>query len=689
MSALQFWLLCFIVCLCGAPSPTSQEEGGAPSDTNKTPGGVQSVTSQTPAAGTSIINQLPVYYLVNETRTWTDAKSHCEQNCTDLAVIYNQGDWQRVLAAVRSSTSEVWIGLHRDPEWKWSNGEDFMYFNWDAGWGPTSGYDCAYVFSGKWQTMDCRGSNTYMCQKVINTGGIFIKTYEYSKSVSATWDNARTSCISENGELASITNKQDQQKFDKIAPSGTNIWIGLEIVNGVWKWSSEEPFQNWATNDSSSTKNCIKLSGDKKWTPEDCSDKNMFLCYTATPTFTTQSTSSCKTTTVTKPTSSASSGTTVSNTPSYSNSDKTYYLVNETRNWTDAKSHCEQNNTDLAVIYNQGDWQRVLAAVESSTSEVWIGLHRDPEWKWSNGEDFMYFNWDAGWGPKSGHDCAFSVSGKWQTTDCGGSNTYMCQKVMNTGGIFIKTYEYKSVSVTWEKARNSCKSENGELASITNKQDQQEFDKIVCTGEHIWIGLTRVNGVWNWSSEEPFQNWATNDSSSTKNCTKLSGDKKWTPEDCSETYLFLCSTRTPTFTTQSNSSCKITSSASSGATVSIRTSHNLTYIDDPKTWIEALEHCRDHRKTLVHIVNSTVQEYITQMLQNKTYPNGVWIGLERNILFPCATWMWTGGPYVNYSEWHSSFPVDPTCQYCGKLVGNGSKWLDSYCSEELPFICQD
>ncbi|XP_036431416.1 cell wall protein DAN4-like isoform X2 [Colossoma macropomum] len=163
---------------------------------------------------------------------------------------------------------------------------------------------------------------------------------------------------------------------------------------------------------------------------------------------------------------------------------------------------------------------------------------------------------------------------------------------------------------------------------------------------------------------------------------------------------------TPPLTTQSTSSCgwsdqsstsppvmktttvmQPTSSASRGTTLS-NTSYNLTYIDDPKTWIAALQYCQNHHKTLVHIVNSTVQEFVTQMLQNKIYPNGVWIGLERNMLFMCAPWMWTGGPYVNYSEWHSSFPVDPTSQYCGKLVNNGSKWLDACCSEELPFICQ-
>ena len=99
------------------------------------------------------------------------------------------------------------------------------------------------------------------------------------------------------------------------------------------------------------------------------------------------------------------------------------------KNWTDAKSHCEQKHTDLAIIYNQGDWNQTLAALNSSTSEVWIGLHKDPEWKWSNGEDFMYFNWDAGWDTTSGYDCASSVSGKWRTENClGNLAAYMCQK---------------------------------------------------------------------------------------------------------------------------------------------------------------------------------------------------------------------------------------------------------------------
>ncbi|XP_036419487.1 putative C-type lectin domain family 20 member A [Colossoma macropomum] len=216
-------------------------------------------------------------------------------------------------------------------------------------------------------------------------------------------------------------------------------------------------------------------------------------------------------------------------------SDKTYYLMKKTNNWADAKRHCERHYKDLAIIYNQGDWQKALAALNSLPNEVWIGLHKDPKLKWSNGEDFMYFNWAAGWDTSSGHDCVYSVSGKWWTENClGPLAAYMCQKVTNMVGIMRKTYTPNKVTETWDSAQKACNEQNGELASVTNKQDQEEFDKIAPNNTNIWIGLKRDNDVWKWSSEEPFQNWATNDFSSMKNCTKLSGDKKLTPEDFSK-----------------------------------------------------------------------------------------------------------------------------------------------------------
>ncbi|XP_048013052.1 deleted in malignant brain tumors 1 protein [Megalobrama amblycephala] len=120
-------------------------------------------------------------------------------------------------------------------------------------------------------------------------------------------------------------------------------------------------------------------------------------------------------------------------------------------------------------------------------------------------------------------------------------------------------------------------------------------------------------------------------------------------------------------------------------------SYHFTYINESKSWIDALGYCKTHHQTLVHILNATAQAYITQMLQGKEIPNGVWIGLERSMLFTCSPWLWTGGPYVDYASWHQTYPVDRGSSFCGKLLKDEKNvfgWVDACCHENLPFICQ-
>ncbi|CAM4563249.1 unnamed protein product [Leuciscus chuanchicus] len=144
-----------------------------------------------------------------------------------------------------------------------------------------------------------------------------------------------------------------------------------------------------------------------------------------------------------------------------------------------------------------------------------------------------------------------------------------------------------------------------------------------------------------------------------------------------------------------SSTTEVKSAAAVSTTSSLRNnsfvSYHFTYINESKSWIDALGYCRIHHQTLVHILNATAQEYITQMLQGKDIPNGVWIGLERSMLFTCSPWLWTGGPYVDYASWHQTFPVDLVSRFCGKLLTdkqNTFGWVDACCHEQLPFICQ-
>ncbi|XP_043093713.1 deleted in malignant brain tumors 1 protein [Puntigrus tetrazona] len=120
--------------------------------------------------------------------------------------------------------------------------------------------------------------------------------------------------------------------------------------------------------------------------------------------------------------------------------------------------------------------------------------------------------------------------------------------------------------------------------------------------------------------------------------------------------------------------------------------YSYTYINDSKSWIDALEYCRTRHQTLAHVLNAMAHDYITQMLQDKGVTDGVWIGLERSMLFTCSPWLWTGGSYVEYALWHQDYPKDQETMFCGKLFKkeqNGFGWIDACCHERLPFICQD
>ncbi|XP_014063622.1 secretory phospholipase A2 receptor isoform X2 [Salmo salar] len=435
---------------------------------------------------------------------------------------------------------------------------------------------------------------------------------------------------------------------------------------------------------------------------------------------------------------------------------KKYSLVPEKKNWTEAQEYCRQHYTNLAIIRTEEDWKAIQSSLGNFSGDVWIGLHRSgptEKWKWSDGEDFMFFNWEKSFGVHTeGHNCVFSLSSHWQPVDCAAQRQYMCQRVHHGNGTTEKVYDLMPGPKTQQDAETDCRTINGrELASICNQKEQEAFDEL--TTKETWIGLehNKNNTLWEWSNGEPFQQreltWGDG------NCQQLNSDRKWTPKDCSNQSAFFCyaderplnttgdltipvtpettsptstgptsiktSTTTPTTllptTTIGQSITSPPTSTSSGQLTSLgpnspdRNSTSspscttsplhpdyLHYFNESKSWINALKICKSRHSNLVHITNQTVLTDLTQLLANVELPcGGVWIGLERSIFEWSAPWLWTSGDVdkvVKYSEWHSCFPLNPINYHCGKMVwvGNGElKWLDASCHQELPFICQD
>ncbi|KAM9359835.1 uncharacterized protein ABDE67_002986 [Symphorus nematophorus] len=128
--------------------------------------------------------------------------------------------------------------------------------------------------------------------------------------------------------------------------------------------------------------------------------------------------------------------------------------------------------------------------------------------------------------------------------------------------------------------------------------------------------------------------------------------------------------------------------------LTVTVTKDLRFHTEAKPWFIALEHCQNQSGSLVEIPDSEVQRQVKSLLENQTssIQTGVWIGLERSIFGGSVPWKWISGSRVgDTDQWNSTFPVDCLNNHCGKIIrvnGTEFKWLDAWCHEKLPFICQ-
>ncbi|KAK1142794.1 snaclec subunit B-like, partial [Acipenser oxyrinchus oxyrinchus] len=110
------------------------------------------------------------YNLVNINKNWTDARSYCRENHTDLVTVRSLEEQQQILNVAKeqqqilnvAKDDQFWIGLYRDSDnWEWSTGDVVSYTNWTA---ATGGLFCATADAGgSWDQLACHGQKPFMC----------------------------------------------------------------------------------------------------------------------------------------------------------------------------------------------------------------------------------------------------------------------------------------------------------------------------------------------------------------------------------------------------------------------------------------------------------------------------------------------------------------------------------------------
>ncbi|RVE60281.1 hypothetical protein OJAV_G00179290 [Oryzias javanicus] len=112
--------------------------------------------------------------------------------------------------------------------------------------------------------------------------------------------------------------------------------------------------------------------------------------------------------------------------------------------------------------------------------------------------------------------------------------------------------------------------------------------------------------------------------------------------------------------------------------------YEYKYMNTPKSWEDARQHCIQHHTDLATVTN------MTDMMRLKKAANhipqtGAWIGLHKSGNSD-RKWHWSlPGLEFNETNWGSGESSSPN-EYCGAISKN-LVWVDHGCNAKKPFIC--
>uniref|UniRef100_A0A087Y0N5 C-type lectin domain-containing protein n=1 Tax=Poecilia formosa TaxID=48698 RepID=A0A087Y0N5_POEFO len=433
------------------------------------------------------------YHFVNQSSTWSEALTYCRQKHTDLASIKSSTENDELKRTLESAghSSDVRIGLYNEVNWKWSDGFSSSvadYRNWD-----TSNYDpdfiganqfCVTIYqNGLWWDTECSSKLPFVCYK----GRLKAEPQFVFVNLPMNWSSAQMYCRNNFIDLATIKSDTDNQNVQSQVPSPYHPWIGLfRDPNFHWSDGSGVVFTSWDSVMNplgSMTVICgvtsSARSGNWKFLP--CQTKLPFVCY-GPP----------------------------------GESRPVYHFVNQSLSWTEAQTYCRQTHTDLATFLSSDEQNLFINTLSSAghTSDVWIGLFSEIDWRWSDGltgSGADYRHWKTSSSEPSFDQpdelcVSFHYDGGWITERCPYGRYFLCYKA--TGSHANPEFVFGKEPLSWSDAQTYCRKNFIDLAIFKNDTDYQKIQVSTLGGYRHWIGLFRdPNLHWSDGSGVNFTSW--------------------------------------------------------------------------------------------------------------------------------------------------------------------------------------
>lgn len=231
--------------------------------------------------------------------------------------------------------------------------------------------------------------------------------------------------------------------------------------------------------------------------------------------------------------------------PSFCANYRQHCLVETSKSWLDAQSHCRERGSDLATIDDMGAMESLLPLIASKPDAVWIGLYPGGprRWHWSLADDGFYKEGQREYRNFINvheHNFVTSKDGIWIHGSLAHLHHPMC---------------YDDNKQGWDRcvlgpqtmhipaARDYCREHHKDLVSIRNQTENQIIQE-AAAANCIWIGLFRDPWIWSDMRYSSFRFGIAGDFLVMPSAGYLTvidpTSGRWASRLCGEQHLFLC-----------------------------------------------------------------------------------------------------------------------------------------------------
>ncbi|XP_030852557.1 macrophage mannose receptor 1 [Strongylocentrotus purpuratus] len=501
-------------------------------------------------------------------KTFSDTRALCQSLGGDMPIITSAGQNAFIATRLPTRYGNYYIGLEgtdKDDEYKWIDGMDPEYTNWDSSLNNPDKPYCAVMRSsgnssvnGLWNRVTCTSTRKHICQIPIDD---YCRWQELGESQylikfapRATPSAARETCQSYGGDLAIIKTAEVNNFLKALLPPFNPsdpyfcFLFGLSRSGrGTFYWLDDtalDPrYNDWYTAtepNEADTWGCLGTRGGP-WYDQVPQLSSPYIC---------------ERTRVSDKNSEASfGGLDYFTSPSWL-----------ARSFSDARTYCQYHGADLALIksHDINTFLHVRNSEEYSGSDdqIFFGLTDQADegtFIWIDGTPLQYSSWKS---PEpngeNNENCASLLPSNpnmgWDDASCNGIRPFICERYQdvpeNEWSRLDGTLYYISQSsmTSYSFARKYCQDQGGDLAQPKTNEINMHLIQLA-GGNSYWFGLDDINqeGTFQWIDGTPLNNsgfpgWSNGDATLFQNerCVHQKVTNGWRKLPCTSYSRFAC-----------------------------------------------------------------------------------------------------------------------------------------------------